>query len=486
MTNHDRHNSNINRRDFLGRLTLGASAIAGLTVAGCRRHGDTTATVAADGDTTPGDMTYRTSPTSGDRVSLLGYGCMRWPQKYNPADGTTDIDQKAVNRLVDHAITHGVNYFDTAPPYLKGKSEAATGEALSRYPRDSYYLATKLSTHPDNPQLRTLAGARAMFENSLRQLRTDYIDYYLIHCVGLGHPVMEQTALLHPDDPDGYRIMQERLIDNGVLDYLLDLKKRGVIRNLGWSYHGDVESFNYMLRLHDEGRARWDFVQIQSNYVDWRHASGFNTNAEWLYDQLQQRGIPVVVMEPLLGGRLSSLTDNLVATLKQHEPEQSVASWAFRFAGHQPGVLTVLSGMTYMDHLEDNIATYSPLKPLTDDELDMLEQTAQILLRYPTVPCTACQYCMPCPYGLDIPGIFAHYNKCVNEGNVVASSQDPDYRRARRAFLIGYDRAIPSFRQADHCIDCGKCKPHCPQTIDIPAQMARIDDIVEQLKQDNL
>lgn len=427
-------------------------------------------------------MTYRISPATGDRVSLLGYGCMRWPQVYNEDTDQMEIDQEMVNTLVDHAIEHGVNYFDTAPPYLKGQSEHATGIALSRHPRDKYYIATKLSTQSDNPELRTLAAAKAMFENSLRELRTDYIDYYLVHCVGLGHPVLPRTAELHPDDIPGWQIMYERLIDNGVLDYLLDLRRRGVIRNLGWSYHGDIESFNFMLHLHDQGIAKWDFVQIQLNYIDWRHASGVNTNADWMYGQLQSRGIPSVVMEPLRGGQLASLNDNLVARLKQREPEQSVASWAFRFAGQPEGVLTVLSGMTYMEHLDDNLATYSPLHPLTDEELEMLEDTAQVTLKYPIVHCTGCEYCMPCPYGLDIPGIFRHYNRCVNEGYVTASTDDSNYRRARRRYLIGYDRAIDRERQADHCIGCEVCVDRCPQTIDIPAQMTYIDQIVEQLK----
>jgi hypothetical protein len=485
MENKDK---NISRRTFLERLTLGAAAVAGYSLASCRsNNGDSTDTATStSADTTPGEMTYRTSSTSGDRVSLLGYGCMRWPLSYNPETGESTIDQEAVNRLVDYAIAHGVNYFDTAPPYHKGQSEKATGIALSRYPRDSYFLATKLSTHSDTPEMRSLAGAREMFENSLRQLRTTYVDYYLIHCVGLGNVVLPETTQRHPDDPAGWQVMEERIIDNGVLDYLLELKRQGKIRNLGWSFHGDLDSFKYMLKLHDDGVVKWDFVQIQSNYVDWRHASGMNTNAEWLYDQLHSRSIPVVVMEPLLGGRLATLNDHLVAMLKQREPESSVASWAFRFAGHQDGVLTVLSGMTYMDHLEDNIATFSPLRPLSDSDMAMLEQAAEIILRYAIVPCTACQYCMPCPYGLDIPGIFSHYNKCVNEGDVVASAQDPDYRRARRKYLISYDRAIDPSRQANHCIGCGACKPHCPQSIDIPWQMTRIDNIVEQLKQDTL
>ena len=227
-------------------------------------------------------------------------------------------------------------------------------------------------------------------------------------------------------------------------------------------------------------------MQIQLNYVDWKHAKEVNernTDAEYLYGELAKRNIPVVIMEPLLGGRLASLNDFLMARLKQRRPDDSIASWAFRYAGTPPNVLTVLSGMTYMEHLQDNLRSYSPLDPCTDAELELLEDTAQAMLRYPSVPCTACQYCMPCPYGLDIPGIFAHYNKCINEGNVPVSSQDEDYRRARRAFLIGYDRSVPRLRQADHCIGCNQCVHHCPQGIDIPAQMRRIDDFVERLKQ---
>ena len=188
-------------------------------------------------------------------------------------------------------------------------------------------------------------------------------------------------------------------------------------------------------------------------------------------------------MEPLLGGRLASMNNYLMGRLKQQRPDESIASWAFRFAGSFPNVLTVLSGMTYMEHLQDNIRTYAPLDPCTKEEFELLEDTAQIILKYPSVPCTACQYCMPCPYGIDIPGVFAHYNKCINEGNVPASSQDKNYRKARQAFLVGYDRNVPRLRQASHCIDCNQCVQHCPQSIEIPQQMQRIDQFVEQLKQ---
>ena len=247
---------------------------------------------------------------------------------------------------------------------------------------------------------------------------------------------------------------------------------------------GALAVFDRLLAEHD--RYRWDFVQIQLNYVDWRHAKEVNTrntDAEYLYGELSRRGIPAVIMEPLLGGRLSNVHDHIAAKLRQRRPEQSVASWAFRFAGSFPGVLTVLSGMTYMEHLQDNLRTFSPLDELTDADREFLEETAQALLRYPTIPCNDCKYCMPCPYGLDIPGILLHFNKCINEGRMPSSSRDSAYRQARRAFLVGYDRSVPRLRQADHCIGCNQCVPHCPQNIDIPAQMQRIDRFVENLKQ---
>ena len=188
-------------------------------------------------------------------------------------------------------------------------------------------------------------------------------------------------------------------------------------------------------------------------------------------------------MEPLLGGRLASTLSFIAAKLKAHRPEDSIAKWALRYLGSFPNVLTVLSGMTYMENVKENIDTYSPVEPCTEEELALLEEVAQAMLRYPSVPCTGCQYCMPCPYGVNIPGIFQHYNKCINEGNVSVSNQDENYVKARRAFLMGYDRAVSKLRQADHCIGCGACVSHCPQGIKIPAEMQRIDKYVESLKQ---
>ena len=238
------------------------------------------------------------------------------------------------------------------------------------------------------------------------------------------------------------------------------------------------------MELHE--KYHWDFVQIQLNYVDWKHAGGRNTNAEYLQAELDKRGIPSVIMEPLLGGRLAKVPQHIADRLKEREPQRSVASWAFRFAGTHPGVLCVLSGMTYMEHLQDNLSSYTPLVPLTESDLNFLEETAVLMQEYPTIPCNNCQYCMPCPYGIDIPAILLHYNKCVNAGEVSGSKESENYRKARRAYLVSYDRAVPKLRQAARCIGCGQCTSHCPQSIDIPREIRKIDRYVEELKQNTL
>ena len=458
----------ITRRDFLKVAGAAGAALTGLAACTGRNAGQGDTAQAAAGEPA-GRMTYRTSPTTGDRVSLLGFGMMRLPSKKDSGadEGNDEIDQELVNQMVDHAMKHGVNYFDTSPAYCRGRSEAATGIALSRYPRESYYVATKLSNFGNYSR----EASMEMYRQSFKELQVDYIDYYLLHSVGGG----------------GMQNLHDRYLDNGMLDFLLEERRAGRIRNLGFSYHGDIEVFDYLLANHD--KYKWDFVQIQLNYLDWQFAKDINpsnTNAEYLYGELHKRGIPAVIMEPLLGGRLSNVPDNVMAQLKQRDPERSVASWAFRFAGSFPDVLTVLSGMTRMEHLEDNLQTYSPLRPLTEEEFAFLQQTARLMMQFDTIPCNDCKYCMPCPYGIDIPAILLHYNKCLNEGNIPTSSQDPGYRRARRAYLVGYDRSVPKLRQASHCIGCRQCVPHCPQSIDIPAELHRIDRYVEQLKQETL
>ena len=449
----------LGRRGFLRLMGLSGAALA---VGACTSK-DKEIPTAGDGG-----MSYRVNHNTGDTVSLLGYGCMRLPTKALTTGADDDsIDQEAVNRSVDAAIAAGVNYFDTSPAYCKGRSEEAMGIALSRHPRDSYYLATKLSNFA--PSTWPHDEGVKMFENSLRYLRTDYVDYLLLHAVGGG----------------GMETLNNRYFDNGMLDYLVEQKKKGRIRNLGFSYHGDIRVFDHLLEMMDRGEIHWDFVQIQFNYMDWAHAKETNernTEAEYLYNELHRRNIPAVVMEPLLGGRLASVPPQVHGKMKQRRPDDTPAAWAFRYAGSPEGILTVLSGMTYMEHLYENINTYSPLDPVTEEESAFLERVAREMLANDTVPCTACQYCMPCPYGIDIPAVFAHYNKCIKDDNLPRDTRDPDYARARRAFLVGYDRTVPRLRQADRCIECCSCVSHCPQGINIPDRLTYIDKYVQRLK----
>ena len=424
------------------------------TLAGCGR---TAGPTKKNSSSEAGEMTYRTNNASGDKVSILGYGCMRWPMIKNE-EGKDIVDQATVNDLIDHALANGVNYFDSAPVYLQGQCEAATGEALSRHPRESYFVATKLSNFKNTDREFGLE----MYRKSLEAFRTDYLDYYLLHSIS------------------GAEAFNKRFLDNGLIDFLLEERKAGRIKNLGFSFHGSKEGFDELMALHE--KYHWDFVQIQLNYIDWNYASKRNTNASYLQEELDKRGIPSIIMEPLLGGRLADAPDRIADRLKEMNPKGTIASWAFRFAGSHEGVLTVLSGMNCMEHLQDNLQTYSPLVPLTEKEMNFLEEIARMRQEYPEITCTGCQYCMPCPYGIDIPSIFTHYNKCVNEGFINDNKEDDQYAKDRRTYLISYDRAIPRLRQADRCAACGICAIKCPQQINIPGELRRIDRFVETLK----
>lgn len=453
----------LDRREFLKRMGAGA-AVIGATSALNSCTGGAGSSIAqsfdpaGSGNQPIGEMTYRVNKHNNDKVSILGYGCMRWPN--DPATG--EIDQETVNKLVDVAMEHGVNYYDTSPAYLRGLSERATGIALKRYPREKYYIATKLSNFA--PQQQSREASIELYRNSFKELQVDYIDYLLLHAIG-------------GDKETVYK----RYLDNGILDFLVEEKKKGNIRNLGFSFHGTKEVFDWLMEMHDNGQYHWDFVQIQMNYVDYITA---DPSGKYLYDELTKREIPVVIMEPLLGGRLSKLPNHVIAHLKQREPERSAASWAFRFLGSFPNILTVLSGMTYMEHLEDNLRSYCPLKTLTDEDFNYLEETAELIRSYPTIPCNDCKYCMPCPYGLDIPAILLHYNKFVNEGTLPTDQGDENYKKLRRNYLISYSRAIEPLRQADHCIHCNQCRPHCPQRINIPSELDKIGNFIEKLKQE--
>lgn len=465
---------NISRRQFLGMIGAGSTALAGASLlAGCKKKDENDVNDEYKNQSEPpkDKMEYRVNKQNNDKVSLLGYGMMRLPTKAGTSARTQEnvnndeIDQEEVNRLVDYAFEHGVNYFDTSPAYCRGLSEKATGIALSRYPRNSYYVATKLSNFAE--ETWTTEASKEMFENSLKELQVDYIDYYLLHAIGGNMDEFEA-----------------RYVNNGMLDWLMEQRKAGRIRNLGFSFHGQKEIWDELLKLHD--KYHWDFVQIQLNYLDWNYAEemgGGNVDGSYLYAELQKLNIPSVIMEPLLGGRLAKVPQFVARQMKKRRPEKSVASWAFRYAGTPEGVLCVLSGMTYMEHLKDNLSSYSPFEPCSEEEKKFLEDTiAKDLFSMENIPCNDCKYCMPCPYGIDIPAIFVHYNKCKNEGTLPTNPENEKYQQLRRNYLIGLDRSVPKLRQASHCIGCGQCAPHCPQKINIPEELQKIDAFVEKLK----
>ncbi|MDR1339490.1 MAG: aldo/keto reductase, partial [Prevotellaceae bacterium] len=405
----------ITRRDFFKMVGAGMFT-AGAIVIGCKSGNSVFTEGEIIGEVPVDRMTYRTNPHTGDVVSLLGYGCMRFPLKQKADGSGEEIDQETVNELADYAIAHGVNYFDTAPVYVRGWSETATGIALKRHPRDKFFIATKMSNFSDPSRQASIA----MYNNSFKALQVDYLDYYLMHNIGPG---------------EGLATFRKRFIDNGILDFLIKERKAGRIRNLGWSFHGNVEVFDYVLAMD----VQWDFCQIQLNYQDWQHAAPERTNAEnqqninaeYLYGELVKRNVPAIIMEPLLGGRLAKIPSRALALMKEIHPESTPAQWAFRYAGTPEHVLSVLSGMVYMEHLQENIHTFAPLVPLNEQEYETLEKVTEILLDSNYIQCTECQYCMPCPYGLDIPGTFAHYNRCVSAGKLLKSSNDEHYRTAR-------------------------------------------------------
>ena len=454
----DKHHD-INRREFLRRLGLGTASAFSLMamgpLEGFAKPLWGRASLSPSGDEKGANsMTYRRQNGSGENISLLGFGMMRLPR-----------EQEEVDRLVDYAIAHGVNYFDTAPMYGGGRNEGVTGRTLSRYPRDKYYVATKMSNQ--NPQTWPFERSKEMYENSFRQLRVDYIDYYLLHSIGGG----------------GMDALRGRFLDNGLLDFLVKEREAKRIRHLGFSYHGDVQVFDYLLDHHD--KYHWDFVQIQMNYVDWRHAGRgrrrADADAEYLYGRLEKLGIQAVIMEPIRGGGLANVADEIKGQLRAVRPDDSPATWGFRWVGSFPNILTTLSGMNRMEHLEENVRTFSPLQPCTEAENELLARIADQMAGFPTIGCTTCGYCMPCPYGVDIPGNFAFYNKAVTDKMLpLPEPTAKDYAEKQDAFIKAYRAAIPAEKRATTCVDCGRCISKCPQQIRIPNQMSRIVELARK------
>ena len=321
-------------------------------------------------------MEYRSYRDTDCRPSLLGLGCMRLPTL---EPGGAAIDYARAGALVDEAVRGGITYFDVAYPYHGGGAEKFIGAALEKYPRESFYLATKMPLW----KLETQEDMEQVFNEQLANCRVDYFDFYLCHAV------------------DAERFEKIRRI--GAFEFLARKKAEGKIRRLGFSFHDKPAVLRAVCAAYP-----WDFAQLQLNYLDWTVQ-----RAREQYEILQEYGLPCIVMEPVRGGALASLCPEAEAVLKAKAPGRSIASWAIRFAASLPGVLVVLSGMSSEEQLADNLAAMSPFQPLTKSEQNALTRAVRIDKRAQRIPCTGCRYCMPCPFGVDIPGLFKAYNRCA-------------------------------------------------------------------------
>ncbi|MBZ3935154.1 aldo/keto reductase [Methanimicrococcus blatticola] len=360
-----------------------------------------------------------------EKISLLGFGTMRLPRA---SEETQKIDEETGQEMVDDAIRNGINYFDTAYMYHEGEAETFIGNALLKYPRESYYLATKMPPW----RAETKADVNKIFEEQLQKCKTKYFDFYLIHNINKEHFEMAEKLEIY--------------------DFLKQKKAEGKIRYIGFSFHDSPDFLEKVLDQYE-----WDFAQIQLNYLDWTIQ-----DAKRQYEILAERKIPTIVMEPVRGGSLATLTEKARNVLKNADPDVSVASWAIRYAASFPNVLTVLSGMSDREQLEDNIETTADFRPLTEAEYETIEKAVREYRASFAVPCTYCRYCMECPSGVHIPKVFDRYNQYFARG-------DPDKSR----FLSEY-AWVGEKRQAHNCTKCGVCLSKCPQGIDIIKELEKI------------
>ena len=360
----------------------------------------------------------------GESISKLGFGLMRLPKL---ADGSIDVEQ--VKEMVDLFLSAGFRYFDTAYGYDNGGSERAAKAALvDRYPRDSFYLATKLPAWT----AKTKQDAQQMFYTSLERTGAGYFDFYLLHNIGKGR--LESF--------DNFEIW----------DFLAARRAEGLIKHLGFSMHATAEMLDEVLTAHPD----MEFVQLQINYADWESES---VQSRKCYEVARKHGKPVVIMEPVKGGTLADLPAQAAAPLLALDPNASQASWALRFAASLEGLVTVLSGMSNVEQMQQNLALMKAFKPFTDDERAALEQTRAYLASVPTVPCTGCSYCTKgCPQQISIPDIFTAYN------------QYKVYEKLGPAKRF-YGFATRSGAKASSCVECGQCESVCPQSIPIIAEL---------------
>lgn len=366
-------------------------------------------------------MEYRKLEKLGVSPSLLGYGCMRFPLKEDQT-----INEELAGALLDKALANGVTYLDTAYVYHNQKSESFLGKALAKYSRDSYTLATKLPVW----MVKETKDVRMYFEEQLQRLNTDYIDFYLFHSLDKGK--WEQIKKLN------------------MIAEVEKLREEGKIKYIGFSFHDEYPVFEEILTYRD-----WDFCQMQLNYVDTVIQQGMKG-----YELTEKLGIPVVIMEPIKGGTLAKLPDIMEDTFHQVNPEASISSWALRYVASLPNVKVVLSGMTEMYQLEDNLKTFGNFQKLNQEEMEAVDKVTKIYRSRQLNECTACGYCMPCPFGVNIPGNF----KIWNQGSIYENLTG-----AKEKYL-----QMDEGKRASACQECGACEPLCPQAITIIEDLKKV------------
>ena len=357
------------------------------------------------------------SEYSGQEIPKLGFGLMRLPMIGD------EIDLALTKKMVDRFMEEGFTYFDTAYVYAGGKSEVAAREAIvKRYPRDSFQLATKMPVW----EAKNVEDMQRIFNTQLERTGAGYFDYYLLHA--LDHKRLTETE------------------KSGAWRFASELKAKGLIKHFGFSFHDEAVYLDQILTKHPET----EFVQLQINYADWENSK---VQSRQCYEVARKHHKPVIVMEPVKGGSLAAMNPAIQAIFKAEHPDQSVASWAMRYAASMDGIITVLSGMSNLDQMNDNISTMSHFQPLKDAEYKIIAQAVEELEKIPTIPCTDCKYCIDgCPQKINIPGVFESYNSYKQFDNIASAKGQ-------------YHWVTSAGGKASDCISCGECESHCPQHI---------------------
>lgn len=365
-------------------------------------------------------MKKRNFPKLGVSPSMLGFGCMRFP-----LDKDGNIDEKESEKMIDKAIASGVTYIDTAYPYHGGDSEPFVGRVLKKYPREDYFLATKLPIW----EVDSREKAREIFEKQLERLDKEYVDFYLLHAL---------------DEDKWNKVKEYDLI--GLCE---ELREAGKIRYIGFSFHDEYSVFEDIIKYYN-----WDFCQLQLNYMDMDIQAGMNG-----YELAEKLNIPVIVMEPIKGGSLANLPEDVTEMLRAYNKDTTLSSWALRYVGTLPNVKVILSGMSTYEHVMDNLKTFEDFKVLNEEELHLIQDVANTLKSRTKNGCTGCEYCMPCPVGVNIAGNFRYWN----------SAHIYDDHATFKKKLQSMKEAA-----ADNCIECGACEKMCPQQIKIREDLKKV------------